>query len=63
VSAVDPLATLYAACTAVEEGKVAEVELEYRTTSERDGVSTEEILMMTVRRDIKHIKLGGGTTT
>ena len=48
---VDPLAAFYAAVTAVEAGKVGEIELEYR--SENGDEST--VMTMTVRRDVRQL--------
>ena len=45
--AVDPMAAFYAAVTAVEEGKVKEIDLEFhRETSE-----SETIVIMTIRKE------------
>lgn len=52
-SIVDPMAAFYAAVTAVENGKVAEVELEYRNVAGE----VETILTMSVRREVRHFAL------
>ena len=58
MAAVDLMAAMYAAVTAIEEGKVGEVELEHRVEDERgDRV---EVLLITVRRDVKHFQVQGG---
>ncbi len=46
---VDPMTAFYAAVTAVENGSIAEIELEFRCVSSND----EELTMMTVRREIR----------
>lgn len=48
------MAAFYAAVTAVENGQVAEVELEYRTSDSDDN---ETILTMSIRREIKTFSL------
>ena len=53
---VDPMAAFYAAVTAVENGQVAEVELEYRSTTPDDH---EVVLTMSVRRDVRSIGVLG----
>jgi hypothetical protein len=45
---VDPMTAFYAAVTAVENGSVGEIELEYRCMSSNDEEMT---MMMTVRRE------------
>ena len=52
---VDPMAAFYAAVTAVENGQVAEVEVEYRQS---DG-ENESVLTMSVRREVKHFSMSG----
>ncbi len=48
---VDPMAAFYAAVTAVENGEIGEVEIEFRAISE----SEEELVMsISVRREIRH---------
>jgi hypothetical protein len=46
----------YAACCAVEEGKVAEVEIDHVIENDR----CEERISITVRRDVKHLVLDAG---
>jgi hypothetical protein len=43
----------YAAVEAIAEGKIAEVEIENRTSTSRDGVEVEEILTIQARREVK----------
>lgn len=52
---VDPMAAFYAAVTAVENGQVAEVEVEHRQTAG----DVESILTMVVRREVKHFTMAG----
>lgn len=56
IDPIDPMAAMYAALEAVAEGKAAEIELEWRTTSEDriDQPGTETVLTITVRREVKH---------
>ena len=46
---VDPMAAFYAAVTAVENGQIGEVELEFRKETE----DFETIVTMSVRKEIK----------
>ncbi len=49
---VDPMAAFYAAVTAVENGEVGEIELEYRFTTPTDY---EVIMTVFVRREVRHL--------
>ncbi len=50
---IDPMAVFYAAVTSVENGKVAEVELEFRQETENG----ELVMAMTVRREPRPIAI------
>jgi hypothetical protein len=54
---IDPMAAMYAALEAIADGKAAEIELEWRTTSEDriDHPATETVLTITVRREVRHL--------
>jgi len=47
----NPMIPFYAAVEAVAEGKVAEVDIEHHHTTTE---GSETILMMTVRREVRH---------
>lgn len=50
----DPMPMYFAAVNAVEEGRIAEAEVEWTRISD-DG--SEERLMVTVRSEVKHIRI------
>lgn len=52
---IDPMAAMYAALEAIADGKAAEIELVWRSTSEEriDEPATETELTITVRREVK----------
>lgn len=47
--AVDPMAAFYAAVTAVEEGKVKEIELEFH----RETSDSETMVTMAIRKELR----------
>jgi len=53
---IDPIATMYAALEALAQGKAAEIEMEWRSNTEDriDQPGTETVLIITVRREVKH---------
>lgn len=53
------MAAMYAALEAIAEGKAAEIELEWRSTSEDriDQPGVETVLTITVRREVKHFTM------
>jgi hypothetical protein len=55
----DPLASMQAACIAISNGEANEIELHW--TQPVDS-SSEESLTITIRRSVRHIHVGGGTT-
>ncbi len=54
---VDPMAAFFAAVTAVENGAVGEIELEFRFSTPDNEVT----MTMSVRREIKHYPLLSAT--
>lgn len=60
---IDPMAAMYAALEAIADGKAAEIELEWRSTSEDriDQPGTETTLTISVRREVKHVHLPSTT--
>jgi hypothetical protein len=56
---IDPMAAMYAALESIAEGKAAEIELEWRSTSEDriDQPGVETVLIITVRREVKHFTM------
>lgn len=47
----DPMAAFYAAVTAVENGQVGEVEIEYRSM---DREENETLMSIVVRKEVRH---------
>jgi hypothetical protein len=59
---IDPMAAMYAALEAIADGKAAEIELEWRSSSEDriDQPGVETTLTITVRREVKHFTMTTG---
>lgn len=53
---IDPLAAMRAACLAVSEGEANEIEMEWRRPTDALG-ENEETLLITVRREVRHINV------
>lgn len=47
------MTTFFAAVTAVEDGKVDEIELERRTVRDNGGTSVEQVVTVIVRRHVR----------
>lgn len=62
---IEPLAAMRAACMAIADGDAHEIELVWRDTTEDrvDQPATEHELTITVRREVRHLRWGGGTET
>jgi hypothetical protein len=54
---IDPLAAMRAACLAIADGEANEVEMEW---SEQTDADRETRLIITVRREVRHITLDKG---
>lgn len=50
---VDPMAAFYAAVTAVENGSVGEVELEFRKETHTENETLETVITMSIRREVR----------
>ena len=61
MTARDIGALFYAACQAIADGQVAEVELEEQTRHEENGVQVESLLTITVRKEVKRTVINTGT--